>query len=255
VGKDAMDIDGMGASLVERFYELGMIRTMADIYELDYSAISQLEGLGTKSADNLRKAIEKAKQNPIHRLLHSLCIHHLGKKISKLIAEHLKNVFDLSDWSLERFKEIKDVGPVVGQNVIEYFSNPEHIAILKRMESLGVNMHQTDEDAPKKLIEDGVFSGKSILFTGTLSKMGRKEAQDLAEKAGARLISAVSNQLNILVVGADAGSKLSKAQKIGTVEILTEVYPRYTSLFYNFAIILNLRYSCNTNLMLKQLMH
>lgn len=83
-------------------------------------------------------------------------------------------------------------------------------------------MHQTDEDAPKKLIEDGVFSGKSILFTGTLSKMGRKEAQDLAEKAGARLISAVSNQLNILVVGADAGSKLSKAQKIGTVEILTE---------------------------------
>lgn len=222
VGKDAMDIDGMGASLVERFYELGMIRTMADIYELDFTAISQLEGLGTKSADNLRKAIEKAKQNPIHRLLHSLCIHHLGKKISKLIAEHLKNVFDLSEWSLERFKEIKDVGPVVGQNVIDYFSNPEHIVILKRMESLGVNMNQTDEDAPKKLIEDGVFSGKSILFTGTLSKMGRKEAQDLAEKAGARLISAVSNQLNILVVGADAGSKLAKAQKIGTVEILTE---------------------------------
>lgn len=75
-----MDIDGMGASLVERFYELGMIRTMADIYELDYSTISKLEGLGTKSADNLRKAIEKAKRNPIHRLLHSLCIHHLGKK-------------------------------------------------------------------------------------------------------------------------------------------------------------------------------
>lgn len=222
VGKDAMDIDGMGASLVERFYELGMIHTMADIYELDYTAISQLEGLGTKSADNLRKAIEKAKQNPIHRLLHSLCIHHLGKKISKLIAEHLKNVFDLSEWSLEHFKEIKDVGPVVGQNVIDYFSNPDHLSILKRMASLGVNMNQTDEDAPKKLIEDGVFSGKSILFTGTLSKMGRKEAQDLAEKAGARLISAVSNQLNILVVGADAGSKLAKAQKIGTVEILTE---------------------------------
>ncbi len=220
--KDAMDIDGLGSSLIERFYELGMIKSMADIYRLDYEKMATLEGLGEKSSAKLRNSIEKAKKNPIHRFLHSLCIHHLGKKISKLIAEHLEYVPDLKDWNIEKYKSIKDVGPVVGQNIIEYFNDDSNMKMILEMEKLGVNLRQTDEDRPKALISDGALSGKTILFTGTLTRMGRREAEQLAEKNGAKILSAVSANLNILVVGEDAGSKLSKAKKLGTVEIVSE---------------------------------
>jgi DNA ligase (NAD+) len=106
--------------------------------------------------------------------------------------------------------------------VVEWFSEERNVDILKEMEQLGVNLQQTDLDRPKVLRTDGVFSGKTILFTGTLSQMGRKEAQDLAESAGAKNISAVSSNLDILVVGENAGSKLDKAKKLGTVQVLTE---------------------------------
>lgn len=222
VSKDAMDIDGLGSSLIERFFELGMVKNMADIYRLDYNKIAQLEGMGDKSAEKLRKSIDKAKKNPIQRFLHGLCIHHLGKKISKLIAEHLDYVPNLQNWTLENYTQIKDVGPVVGENIIEFFSDKSNLKMILDMESNGVNLYQTDEDKPKQLATDAIFSGKTILFTGTLSKMGRKEAEQLAEKNGAKVLSAVSGALNILVVGEDAGSKLSKATKLGTVQILKE---------------------------------
>ncbi|MBK8485343.1 MAG: NAD-dependent DNA ligase LigA [Saprospiraceae bacterium] len=222
VSKDAMDIDGFGKSLVERFYELGWLHTMADIYKLDFEAIAQLDGLGKKSAEKLQQSIEKAKHNPIHRLLHGLCIHHLGKKVSKLIAEHLDYLPDLANWTLENYTSIKDVGPVVGQNIIAFFSQPNNVAMIQEMETLGINMKQTDEDRPRMVSENAALSGKSILFTGTLKQLDRKEAQGIAEKAGARILSAVSSNLNILVVGEDAGSKLTKARALGTVEIWTE---------------------------------
>ena len=221
VSKDAMDIDGLGSSLIERFAELGMIRSMADIYRLDYQAISQLEGMGQKSSEKLKLSIEKAKKNPIHRVLHGLCIHHVGKKVSKLIAEQVHSLLDLQHWPLERYIAIKDVGPVVGENMLNYFSQVENIAMLKEMKALGVNMIQTEEDQAKQ-ISDGVFSGKTILFTGSLQSIGRTEAQELAEQAGAKNLSAVSSKLNILVVGTDAGSKLKKAQEIPTIQIMTE---------------------------------
>jgi DNA ligase (NAD+) len=184
--------------------------------------LAQLEGFGPKSAANLEAAIEKAKKNPIHRLLYSLCIHHLGKKVSKLIAAEISHVRELADWQLEDFTRIKDVGPVVAKNIIDFFQVWTNIEMLGEMESLGVNMEQTDEDRPKVAAEGAVFSGKTILFTGTLNKMGRKEAQEKAEAAGAKNISAVSKNLDILVVGEEAGSKLKKARELGTVTILTE---------------------------------
>lgn len=222
VSKDAMDIDGFGKSYVERFYDLGWLKDMADIYNLDYDKIAQLEGFGQKSAEKLKTSIEKARKNPIHKLLHSLSIHHLGKKASKLIAEQIHHVLDLQHWNREKFLDIKDIGPVVADNVMEYFSDESHIEMLRRMEENGVNLTQTEDDKPLEVAADGIFSGKTILFTGTLTSMGRKEAEELAAKHGAKNISAVSSNLNILVVGEKAGSKLTKAKALGTVEIMTE---------------------------------
>ncbi len=222
VSKDAMDIDGFGKSYVERFHQEGWLKDISDIYNLDYDKISELDGFGERSASKLKAAIDKAKQNPIHRVLHSLAVHHLGKKVSKLLGAEIKKVQDLKNWEAENFTEIKDIGPKVAENVIAFFSQPENIELLNRMESLGVNMTQTEDDIPKALSLDGPFSGKTILFTGTLQLMGRKEAQRRAEEAGAKNISGVSSKLNILVAGEKAGSKLKKATALGTVQILTE---------------------------------
>ena len=222
VSKNAMNIDGFGESQIERFYRLGWLRNIADIYRLDYEKIAQLEGFGEKSAANLHKSIEKAKQNPIHRLLHSLSIHHLGIKASKILAAEIGNVMELKDWDEERFTNIKDIGPVLTHNVIRFFQNEKNVELLREMEALGVNLTQTEDDRPKAVSADAPLAGKTILFTGTLSKMGRKEAQAKAEAAGAKNISAVSGNLDYLVVGEDAGSKLKKAQALGTVTILTE---------------------------------
>jgi DNA ligase (NAD+) len=222
VSKDAMDIDGFGKSIVEKFYELGFIKSIADIYSLEYEKLAELEGFGQKSIDNLRGAIEKAKQNPISRVLHSLSIHHLGKKASKLIAQQINHILDLASWDQEHFIQIKDIGPVVAQNVQAFFSEEENINLLKQMEGYGVNFKQTEEDKPLVVADDAPLVGKSILFTGSLQQMGRKEAQGLAANAGAKNISAVSKKLDILVVGEKAGSKLKKAQDIGTIQIITE---------------------------------
>ncbi len=222
VSKPAMNIDGFGKSYVETFYKKGWLSDLSDLYKLDYQAIALLEGFGKRSASKLEKEINKAKQNPIHRLLNSLSIHHLGRKASKLIAQEIEHVLDLQNWTTETFTEIKDIGPVVADNVIAFFHEPKNIEILKKMETCGVNLMQTEADKPKVISADAPLIGKTILFTGSLQTMTRKVAQTKAETAGAKNISAVSSNLNILVVGEKAGSKLKKAQALGTVEILTE---------------------------------
>ncbi|MEM7572261.1 MAG: NAD-dependent DNA ligase LigA [Bacteroidota bacterium] len=222
VAKGAMDIDGMGRRYVEQFHQLGFLRTIVDVYRLPYAQISVLEGFGYKSVENLRKSIEKAKQNPLWRLLHSLSVHHLGKRSSKLLAQQVDHILELIKWTEEDFLNIKDIGPTVAKNVAEYFANPKHIEQLQKMEKLGVNMRPTKEDLPVQAATEGPLVGQAILFTGSLQQMSRKEAQEKATAAGARNVSAVSGKLDILVVGEKAGSKLKKAQALGTVQILTE---------------------------------
>ena len=222
VSKDAMNIDGFGKSIVEKFYELGWIKNIADIYDLDYDKIAALDGFGVKSASNLQQAINKAKDNPIHRLLHSLSIHHLGKKASKLIAARVHHVLELKNWTDENFKEIKDIGPVVANNVMAFFSDNDNIDLLERLAQNGVNLTQTKDDMPLVARTDSGISGKTILFTGTLPTLTRKAAQEMAELAGAKVLSAVSSKLDYLVLGEDAGSKLDKAKKIKTITLLNE---------------------------------
>ncbi len=222
VSKVAMDIDGFGKSNVERFFEEGWLQDISDVYNLDYDQIATLEGFGQRSVDKLETSINKAKENPISKLLHSLSIHHLGKKASKLIAQEVNHVLDLVDWTEEKFTDIKDIGPVVAKNVIEYFSNPVNTRMLERMESYGVNLTQTEDDKPLQIADDAPLAGKTILFTGSLQRMGRKEAQEKAAKHGAKNISAVSKNLDILVAGEKAGSKLKKAEALGTVQVMSE---------------------------------
>ena len=223
VSKDAMNIDGLGRSMIERFWDKGWIRDISDIYYLDYEKIEELEGFGKRSAENLKSAIEKAKNNPLYRLLHSLSIHHLGKRASKILAERISSIFDLSEMKEEDLTAIKDIGPVLARQITSYFSDLRSIGLLRRLEAAGVNVIQTDSDRPKEVVNDTPLSGKTILFTGTLQQMGRKDAQTLAEEWGARNLSAVSANLDILVVGENAGSKLTRAQSLGTIRIMTEV--------------------------------
>lgn len=221
--KHAMDIEGLGESTIERFYKLGWLRSIADMYRIDYEAVAQLEGFGEKSAANLQAAIEKAKQNPIYRLLHSLSIHHLGQKGSKLVAAEIGHVLDLKDWDLEKYQTIKDVGPVLAKNVFHFFQNEHNIELLQTMEQLGVNLRQTEADKRPDAPTEGPLLGRSILFTGTLSQMTREEAEKRAIAAGANIASGVSKHLSILVVGEKAGSKLKKAQALEIVEIWSEM--------------------------------
>lgn len=220
--KHAMDVEGLGESTIEKFYKLGWLHSIADLYRIDYESVARLEGFGEKSAANMKAAVEKAMQNPIHRLLHSLSVHHLGQRTSKLLAAEVEHVLDLRDWDLEKYQTIKDIGPVVARNIFNFFQNPHNIELLQTMESLGVNLRQTDEDKKTDVNLDGPLYGKSILFTGTLSQMTREEAEKKAAAAGASLASGVSKHLSILVVGEKAGSKLKKAQALETVEIWTE---------------------------------
>jgi DNA ligase (NAD+) len=222
VSKSAMDIEGLGPQIVERFYALGWLRTIADAYRLDYDRIAGLKGFGKRSAENLRNSVEKAKQSPMWRLLHSLSIHHVGKKVSKLLAAEIDHVLDLAAFSEEDLLHVKDIGPTVAQNVVAYFQDPANLALLREMEALGVNMAATPDDRPGTATADGALAGKTILFTGTLQHMSRKEAQERAEAAGAKNISAVSGNLDILVAGEKAGSKLKKARALGTVAVWTE---------------------------------
>ena len=222
VSKAAMDIDGMGRRYVEQFYELGWLHTLVDVYRLPYDKIANLEGFGQRSAENLERSIETAKQNPLWRLLYGLSIHHFGKKATQLVAQHIEHVLDLADWTEEQFLNIKDIGPTVAANVTAYFADPANLAQLRELEVLGVNVRPTDEDRPAAEVTEGPFVGKTMLFTGSLQEMSRKEAQERAKAAGARIVSAISGKLDILVVGEKPGSKLKKAEALGTVRVLTE---------------------------------
>ena len=222
VSKDAMNIDGFGEKYVLRFNELGCLDGVADIYRLDYDKIAELEGFGQRSADNLREAIDVAKNNGIARLLYSFSIPHIGRSVSRKFAAEVEDIRDLKNWTEEQMVDLADIGPKVAQELMKFFADEKNLALLDELESLGVNMKRLDSEVKQEAITDGVFSGKTILFTGKLMMMSRTDAKAKAVAAGAKPISAVSGNLDILVVGEKPGSKLKKANELGTVEVMTE---------------------------------
>ncbi|MBL7712008.1 MAG: NAD-dependent DNA ligase LigA [Chitinophagaceae bacterium] len=217
--KDAMDVRGMGESNVNKFFELGLLRTVPDLYRIDWSRVAQLEGFKEKSIANLQAAIEASKKQPLNRVIFGLGIRHVGETTAKNLARTVSHLRDFYQWDEEQLKQLDDVGPKVAASITHFFASPENRHMIDLLEESGVNLvnHHRQESQ-----SDSAFSGKTFLFTGTLSQMKRSEAEAKAEAVGGVILGGVSSKLNYLVVGEDAGSKLEKAKKLGTVSILTE---------------------------------
>jgi DNA ligase (NAD+) len=217
VSKDAMDIRSLGDANVRKFFGLGLLKDIPGIYKFDFSALAGMEGFGTKSIDNLKAAIEASKQQPLHRVLYGLGIRYVGETTAKALAQSVSNIFDFQNFDLEALRQLNDVGEKVAASIYSFFHNNDNIAMLQELGQLGLHL-----EAGKAKMLEGSLNGSSFLFTGTLNKLKRSEAEEMVENNGGKILSGVSSKLNYLVVGDDAGSKLEKARKIPAIRILSE---------------------------------
>jgi DNA ligase (NAD+) len=217
VSKDAMDIKSFGDANIRKLYEMGLLKNIPQIYNLDFEVIGKLEGFGKKSVDNLKTAIEASKTQPLYRLIYALGIRFVGETTAKTIASPIHHILDLENLTEEQLQSFEDVGVKVAMSIFHYFHEEKNIALIKALEALGLNMIQTNATAV-----DGNLSGLNFLFTGTLTQLKRSEAEAMVEARGGHIVNGVSSKLNYLVVGEDAGSKLEKAKKIASIKIISE---------------------------------
>jgi DNA ligase (NAD+) len=218
VSKGAMDIEGLGKDIVKRFMTEGIVSKIEDIYRLDYEAILSLEGWKDKSVENLRSGVEKSKSQPLWRLLVALGIRHVGSATAKMLEKQIQRIDDLVSWNADSLAELEDVGPKVAESILSFFHSEENQALIKSLEELGVKVEKTEEDSALK---SNKLEGLTFLFTGSLSRFSRDKAKELVEENGGKNISGVSAKLNYLVAGEKAGSKLTKAEKLG-IPVISE---------------------------------
>ena len=220
VSRDAMSIDGLGSKIIEKFIEIGKISDVSDIYLLkNYrEELMTLDKMGEKSVDNLIKSIEDSKNRPYSKTLYALGIPFVGKFLANLLADVSGNIENLAKMEVEELLSIDQVGDKVAQSVYNFFRDEESVELLSRLKSHGINY----ENKAKENTGNEVFSGKTFLFTGKLEHFGRSEIKDVVEKLGGTNLGSVSKKLDFLIVGEDAGSKLEKAQALGTVKIISE---------------------------------
>ncbi|MEI9935326.1 MAG: helix-hairpin-helix domain-containing protein [Ferruginibacter sp.] len=177
-----------------------------------------MEGFGKKSIDNLRAAIENSKVQPLHRLIFALGIRYVGETTAKTLANAVEHLLDFQNFSEEQLLQLEDVGVKVAASVQSFFRNEDNIAMLKKLEQSGVQL----KNDHKQLHVSGNLAGQNFLFTGTMERLKRSDAEEMVEKNGGKIVTGVSSKLNYLVVGTDAGSKLEKAKKIPSIKIITE---------------------------------
>lgn len=213
--RDAMDIDGLGDAVVETFVNQGLIGKISDIYRLDYEKISQLEGMGKKSADNIRNAVEKSKQNDLSRLLFAFGIRHIGQKASKLLTDKFGTLDNIMNASKEELLTIDGFGEVMADSVIEFFSLEQTKQMISKLKEFGLNMES------QRTIKDNRFEGMTFVLTGTLTNFTRNEAQEIIESYGGKAASSVSKKTTYVLAGEAAGSKLKKANELG-VKVISE---------------------------------
>lgn len=214
--KEAMNIDGLGESIIGILLERKMISNIVDIYNLKFEDIASLKKNGKKFAQNLINSINVSKQNDLYRLITALGIRHVGVKAAKILAKQYGDIEKLSEATLESLSLVEEIGPIVANSIIEFFKQEQTKDLILRLKEVGVNMQRIKEDD-----EDDRFIGKTFVLTGTLVKYSREEATNLIEKYGGKTSNAVSKKTSYVLVGKDAGSKLDKAQKLD-IKIITE---------------------------------
>ena len=218
VSKDAMDIRSFGEANVRKFYDMGLLKDIPGVYKLPFDEIRKLDGFGEKSITNLQTAIESSKTQPLHRVIYGLGIRYVGETTAKTLATAVAHLNDFANFSEEQLQQLEDVGVKVAKSIYAFFSDEENMKLIQKLEALGVQL----KNEKKELTNNGNLAGQTFLFTGTLNKLKRSEAEAMVEENGGKIVSGVSSKLNYLVVGDDAGSKLEKAKKITTINVITE---------------------------------
>lgn len=216
VGRDAMDIDGLGPAVLEQLVNEGLVKSPADLYRLKTEDISSLERMAEKSANNLISAVEKSKENELYRLVFALGIRNIGLKAAKLLCENFPTIDDIMNAKAADFETIDGFGEIMALSIEKYFSLDSTRELIDDLKSLGLKMKSS---APKS--DGGIFSGKTFVLTGTLPTMKRSEASKIIEENGGKTSSSVSKKTSYVLAGEEAGSKLTKAQSLG-IAIITE---------------------------------
>lgn len=217
--RDAMNIDGMGDSIIEDFYNMGYLRKVSDFYHLNVYAenLMILEGFGEKSITNLLTSIENSKKNSLERLIFALGIPHVGAKTAKILAIKFETMDNLENATFEELTNIPDIGDIIAKSIIEYFNKEENKETLQELRNLGINMAYTGE----KVKESEEFNNQTFVLTGSLEIFTREEAEEKIELLGGKTSGAVSKKTSVVIVGANPGSKYRKAQELG-IPIWTE---------------------------------
>jgi DNA ligase (NAD+) len=215
-GREAMDILGLGSSLVSRFLEEGIIASIEDIFRIDFDRVAAMERMGERSANKLREAIENSKQQNFDRVLFALGIRHVGAVTARNLAIHFGSMENLQQADPEELGAVPEVGEKIARAIREYFDNPKNAELIRQLHELGLCMIYRSSSQTKLL------EGKSFLITGTLHHYGRKEMESLIQDHGGKILSGVSKALDYLVVGEKPGSKLSKAEKIPGISVISE---------------------------------
>ncbi len=217
VSRDAMNIEGCGPSVINALIDADLVHDAADLYSLQRADLLQLERMGEKSADKLLTALEASKGNELDKLLFALGIRHVGAKVARTLATEYGSMERLQQAGAEELAQIRDIGAKIAESVVTWLNVPANIDLLSRLQAAGLNMSFV---APASR-EDNPFFGKTLVFTGTLPTLGRAEAKTMAQDVGAKVSGSVSKKTDYVIAGAEAGSKLEKAQQLG-VTVLDE---------------------------------
>jgi DNA ligase (NAD+) len=216
--RGAMDIEGLGSALINLFVEMGFLHTYADIYDLKSKReeLISLERLGGKSVDNFLSAIEDSKKQPFPKVLFALGIRYVGSGAAKKLTDHFDSIDDLINADEKKIELIHEIGPSISSSIVKFFSDQHNRKIIDKLKKQGLNF-----SSEKKILKDTFFTGKTFVLTGTLSSSSREEAGDKILSFGGKVTSSVSKNTDYIIVGENAGSKLTKAEKLG-VSILNE---------------------------------
>jgi DNA ligase (NAD+) len=211
VSRGSMDIDGLGAKLVDRFVDLGWIHDLADIYSLDFAKVAELEGLGEKSAANLAASVAESRDRPLWRLINALGIRHVGERTATLLADRFGSLDALMAADLKTVEAVRGIGGVLALSVVDYFQNPSNQALVEKLREAGLRV--ADEGDGQS---DGArpLDGKIVVITGRLPTLSRGEAEAMLRRAGANVTSSVSKKTSFVVVGEEAGSKAVRAEEL-----------------------------------------